>query len=82
MRRIPRLGGLLLGVYSLAVLVSADTVLAQCALCRTALESSPEGQAMAAGFNAGILFLLAAPFVIVATGVLMTLRAVRTAGAR
>ncbi len=37
---------------------------AQCALCRTALTQSPEGQRMAAGFNAGIIFLFAAPFVI------------------
>ena len=40
-------------------------VQAQCAMCRTAIESSPEGQAMAAGFNQAILFLLAAPFLIV-----------------
>ncbi|MFQ5789271.1 MAG: hypothetical protein ACE5JI_02230 [Acidobacteriota bacterium] len=43
---------------------------AQCAMCRSALLSSPEGQAMAAGFNQGILFLLAAPFlIVVAVGV-------------
>ncbi len=43
----------------------SPAVQAQCAMCRTALQSSPEGQAMAAGFNQAILFLLAAPFLIV-----------------
>jgi ABC-type multidrug transport system permease subunit len=50
---------LLLGVWF------SPVVQAQCAMCRTALQSSPEGQAMAAGFNQAILFLLAAPFLIV-----------------
>ena len=50
---------------------------AQCALCRMALESSAEGQAMAAGFNQAILFLLAAPFVVVGSGVLILWRAAR-----
>ncbi len=36
----------------------------QCAMCRTALESSVEGQQMAAGFRQGIIFLLAAPYAI------------------
>ncbi len=51
---------LLLGVWF------SPAVQAQCAMCRTALQSSPEGQAMAAGFNQAILFLLAAPILIVA----------------
>lgn len=36
----------------------------QCAMCRTALENSPEGQAMAEGFRKGIILLLAAPYAI------------------
>jgi hypothetical protein len=40
----------------------AETASAQCALCVTALEQSPEGRAMAGSFNKGILFLLAAPY--------------------
>ena len=35
-----------------------------CAMCRTALENSPEGKGMAASFNHGILFLLGVPYVI------------------
>ena len=34
---------------------------AQCAMCRTLLQT-PEGQHMAAAFRSGILLLLAAPF--------------------
>ena len=37
----------------------------QCAMCRTALESSVEGQQMAEGFRQGIIFLLAAPYAII-----------------
>jgi hypothetical protein len=43
-------------------IVSSRSVEAQCAMCRTALESSEEGQAMAAKLNRGILILLGAPF--------------------
>lgn len=37
---------------------------AQCSMCRTALENSPEGKGMAGSFNRGILFLLAVPYLI------------------
>lgn len=62
-------------VVALAVVFSiagVEGVEAQCAMCRTAIESSPEGRAMAAGFNQAILFLLAAPMLIV-TGVCLAL---------
>jgi hypothetical protein len=39
----------------------APPAFAQCALCRAALESSEEGQAMAGKLNRAILLLLAAP---------------------
>ena len=51
--------GLLVGV---ACLVSVPSLDAQCAMCRTALESSEQGHAMAVQFNRGIVFLLGAPF--------------------
>jgi len=35
---------------------------AQCAMCVTALQNSPEGKGMASHFNNGILFLLAIPY--------------------
>ena len=50
---------------------------AQCALCVTALENSPEGKGMAASFNRGILFLLAAPYAIIGTSGFMIFRAYR-----
>lgn len=37
----------------------------QCAMCRTALENSVEGQQIAQGFRQGIIFLLAAPYAII-----------------
>jgi hypothetical protein len=36
-------------------------------MCRTALESSAEGQAIAGGFRKGIVVLLAAPYAIFGT---------------
>ena len=49
----------------LALLAFApDAALAQCAMCRRALQS-PEGQQMVAAFRSGILVLLAAPFSLV-----------------
>lgn len=44
-----------------ALLTFVPPVGAQCAMCRTALESSAEGQAMAAKLNRGIVLLLLAP---------------------
>ncbi|GBC82355.1 hypothetical protein HRbin10_01478 [bacterium HR10] len=54
------------GIWGVLLLGLAERVLwAQCAMCRTGLLNSPEGQQWASGFNRGILFLLAVPFVIV-----------------
>lgn len=49
-----------------AFLAVAPSLGAQCAMCRTALEDSEQGRAMAAHFNRGILFLLGAPFTVAA----------------
>jgi hypothetical protein len=35
-----------------------------CAMCRTALENSPEGRALAGTFNYAILFLMGMPYVL------------------
>jgi hypothetical protein len=43
-------------------LASVETASAQCAMCRTALDQ--EGGQVAAGFNRGILFLLAMPYLV------------------
>lgn len=58
-------------------LMAADLVWAQCAMCKTGLLNSPEGQKLASGFNAGILFLLSVPFLIVGTLILLILNAQR-----
>ena len=68
---------------ALALLVVAvvclwqTTAFAQCAMCVTALENSPEGRAMAASFNNGILFLLAMPYAIFGTVGFIVFRAYR-----
>jgi hypothetical protein len=49
-------------VTLVAALVFVETASAQCAMCRTALDQ--EGGQVAAGFNRGILFLLAMPYLV------------------
>ena len=56
-----------------------DTALAQCPMCRLALES-PDAQGLAAAFRSGILFLLAAPFVVFGTIATLAVRASRRHG--
>ncbi len=57
-----RVAALALLLTLVAALVYVDTASAQCAMCRTALDQ--EGGRVAAGFNRGILFLLAMPYLI------------------
>ena len=59
--------GVVLVLLVLVTAFGAATVSAQCAMCRTALTESPEGQQMAAGFNNAILFLLGAPYLVFGT---------------
>ena len=51
----------------LAIGLFQGSAMAQCSMCRTALENSPEGKGMASSFNRGILFLLAIPYVLMGT---------------
>jgi len=51
-------------VVVVLMLLVPEGAIAQCAMCRRALQS-PEGQQMAAAFRSGILVLLAAPFSLV-----------------
>ncbi len=53
------------GAAGLLLLAAPDAALAQCAMCRTALEQNTE---VAAGFNRAILFLLAMPYAVFASG--------------
>jgi hypothetical protein len=59
-----------IAVFALAVALLlaigyVETVSAQCAMCRTALDQ--EGGRVAAGFNRAILFLLGMPYLVVAS---------------
>ena len=54
---------ILVAVVAAATVLAPDTVVAQCAMCRRALES-PEGQQLVAALRRGIVVLLAAPFLL------------------
>ncbi|MFQ5740842.1 MAG: hypothetical protein ACE5JX_17705 [Acidobacteriota bacterium] len=75
MRRAKRM--LLALAAMVAFLVPSPLALAQCAMCRTALANSPEGERLASGFNNGILFLLGAPFLVVGVVAFLILKAHR-----
>ena len=63
-----------------AILVFEGTGWSQCAMCRTALQNSPEGQAVAEGFRYGIIFLLAAPYAILGSIAVGVVKAFWTKG--
>ena len=62
MRTTKRFLGLLAVIAAMLALEGSGW--SQCAMCRTALENSVEGQQIAQGFQHGIIFLLAAPYAI------------------
>jgi hypothetical protein len=66
-------------VFSIAlIIVTHSNALAQgCAMCRTALESSPEGRLLAGSFAQGILMLLFLPYLIFGTIAFAVYRAYR-----
>jgi hypothetical protein len=71
-----RIVTLLLAALVILVIVQVPAR-AQCAMCVTSLENSPEGRSMAASFNRGILFLLAVPYAILGTVGVVVFRAYR-----
>ena len=48
-----------------------------CAMCKTALEQSPEGQQLAKSFDYGILFLMGVPYAMFGTAGFVAFRAYR-----
>ena len=48
-----------------------------CAMCRTALESSPEGRVLASSFAHGILLMMFLPYAIIGTAGFVVYRAYR-----
>ena len=51
----------------LLALAAAPPAFAQCAMCKTAVTGSPEGQHLAHQLNLAILMMVAAPYVIAST---------------
>lgn len=51
-------------LFALLLMLSPETLLAQCSMCRAVLESE-EGQATAKGINDGIVYLMAMPYILV-----------------
>lgn len=63
------------GLTALLLLAgSAGPAFAQCAMCKTFLTSSPEGQRIAREFNLGILVMLVAPYAIFGSFALFAFR--------
>jgi hypothetical protein len=60
-----RLAGLLLLAAALAAV--AGPASAQCAMCKTALTSSPEGHALGQHLNQAILMMVLAPYLVAGT---------------
>jgi uncharacterized membrane protein len=66
-----------------ALLYWSGQAWAQCAMCRAALVSSPEGRALAEPFNRAILLMLVAPYLVAGAVAALALRArVRAAVSR
>ena len=51
-------------LFVLLLILSPETLSAQCSMCRAVLESE-EGQATAKGINDGIVYLMAMPYILV-----------------
>ncbi len=60
-----------------ALITFAVPAWAQCAMCRTALESSAEGRMLASSFAQGVLILLFVPYAIFGTIAYAVYRAYR-----
>ena len=51
-------------IFSSLFLLSSDKIFAQCAMCKSVVESNIEGgSAIGAGLNDGILYLMAMPYI-------------------
>ena len=62
-----------------AVSLCPGAVWAQCPMCKTAVMASEEGQRLSQGLNAGILYMLAAPYLIAGAVAVFAYRAYRRA---
>ncbi|MBI1305441.1 MAG: hypothetical protein GC181_02375 [Bacteroidetes bacterium] len=64
----PRYKQLIVLLILAVLMVAGQTVMAQCPMCRSAVESAmqQEGNTVGVGLNKGILYLLATPYLVVA----------------
>lgn len=51
-------------IAAVLVMMAADPAAAQCAMCKTVVNGSAEGQRVAGDLNRAILMMLAAPYVV------------------
>ncbi len=63
--------------FSVMALLEVSGFAQGCSMCRTALENSVEGQAIAGSFNYGILFLMGIPYAMFGTAGVVIFRAYR-----
>ena len=66
---------LAIALVAAAALALAGPALAQCAMCKTALTNSSEGQRVASNFNHAILVMFVAPYLVFGVFVAMVFRA-------
>ncbi len=59
------------------VFILSDNLQAQCAMCGASVQSSEEGNEMVAGLNAGILYLLAIPYILFMTFAFFIYRSIK-----
>ena len=64
-------------VIVLLALLEAPAFAQGCAMCRTALENSPEGKALAKSFDYGTLFLMGIPYAMFGAAGIVVYRAYR-----
>jgi hypothetical protein len=65
---------LVLGLVAAAALAVAGPAVAQCAMCKTALTNSSEGQRVANNFNHAILVMFFAPYFVLGVFVALVFR--------
>jgi hypothetical protein len=69
-------------LVAIALLMEVSAFAQGCSMCRTALENSVEGKALAGSFNYAILFLMGIPYAMFGTAGIMIFRAYRKRAAR
>lgn len=66
-------------ILAISVLISTDTF-AQCAMCRAVVEQG--GEEVAEGINSGIVYLMAFPYLLIATAMFLFYRNWKKSSAR